>query len=496
LIYRMIDDIREWHEEERDWRVARTFLQRDYGYERYGGNCHMVPNHGLIIQSLLYGDDDLQKSLMIVNTSGWDTDCNSGNVGCLLGIKNGLAGLETGPDWRGPVSDRLYLSTADGGRAITDAATEALHVVNIGRALAEQPALRPKNGARFHFELPGSVQGFLADDSIDSRGTLALENVMGHSLDGTRALALRYRNVALGRSARAATATFTPPEGFAMPGYALYASPTLYPGQTVRARVSADSGDQASIMCSLFIGVYSQDNESEPPQPQRIYGPQVDLAPGASHEFVWKIEGVGGAPIATIGLELSASQRANGNVYLDTLTWDGAPDVVLGRSADGGSAWRRAWVNGVDYFDTRWPEPYRIVQNSGTGLLIQGSREWIDYRASAMLTPHLAARAGIGARVQGMRRFYGLLLVADNKAQLIRALDGETVLGEVDFPWTFGSSYNLSLQVIGNRIQGWIDDQLCFDVTDAERPLNGGGVALICSEGRVATDAVRVQPAL
>ena len=29
---------------------------------------------------------------MIVNTCGWDTDCNSGNVGCLLGIKNGLAG--------------------------------------------------------------------------------------------------------------------------------------------------------------------------------------------------------------------------------------------------------------------------------------------------------------------------------------------------------------------------------------------------------------------
>ena len=43
---------------------------------------------------------------MIVNTCGWDTDCNSGNVGCLLGIKNGLAGLDAGPDWRGPVADR------------------------------------------------------------------------------------------------------------------------------------------------------------------------------------------------------------------------------------------------------------------------------------------------------------------------------------------------------------------------------------------------------
>ena len=29
-----------------------------------------------------------------------------GNVGCLLGIRNGLAGLDAGPDWRGPVADR------------------------------------------------------------------------------------------------------------------------------------------------------------------------------------------------------------------------------------------------------------------------------------------------------------------------------------------------------------------------------------------------------
>ena len=79
----------------------------------------MVPNHALIIHALLHGDDDFQRSLMIVNTCGWDTDCNAGNVGCLLGIKNGLATLATGADFRGPIADRLYLPTADGGRAIS-----------------------------------------------------------------------------------------------------------------------------------------------------------------------------------------------------------------------------------------------------------------------------------------------------------------------------------------------------------------------------------------
>src|SRR5918911_1426489 len=120
LIRRMIHDLREWHVQDQDWRKTRDRIAANYGYDKYGGNCHMVPNHALIIHALLYGECDFQKSLMIVNTCGWDTDCNSGNVGCLLGIRNGLAGIEDGPDWRGPVADRLYLATADGGRAIND----------------------------------------------------------------------------------------------------------------------------------------------------------------------------------------------------------------------------------------------------------------------------------------------------------------------------------------------------------------------------------------
>ncbi|MBV9470478.1 MAG: ADP-ribosylglycohydrolase family protein, partial [Abitibacteriaceae bacterium] len=71
VIYRMIGDIRYWHSEEKDWRKTREKIAANYGYDKYGGNCHMVPNHGLIIHSLLHGEGDFQKSLMIVNTCGW-----------------------------------------------------------------------------------------------------------------------------------------------------------------------------------------------------------------------------------------------------------------------------------------------------------------------------------------------------------------------------------------------------------------------------------------
>ena len=314
LIYRLIDDIRSWHAHEQDWRRTRELIAEHYGYDRYGGNCHMVPNHALIIHALLYGDDDFQKSLMIVNTSGWDTDCNSGNLGCLLGIKNGLAGIETGPDWRGPVADRLYLPTADGGRTITDAVTEAFQITNIGRALAGEEPLAPKAGARFHFELPGALQGFKPEDSSEVRGTVTVSNVVNHSSLGERSLAIHYAGVATGRAARVATATFIPSEElagyFEKRGYELIASPTLYSGQSVRAVVIAEESDLQAVNCNLFIKVYGPNDTLE-----LVRGPEAMLTPGTVHEFSWRIPDTAGAPIAEVGVEIRSEKRANGTVY-------------------------------------------------------------------------------------------------------------------------------------------------------------------------------------
>ena len=69
IIYQLISDIQDWRSGNSDWEQAREKIAAKYGYDKFLGNCHMVPNHALIIMSLLYGDDNFQKTLMIVNTA-------------------------------------------------------------------------------------------------------------------------------------------------------------------------------------------------------------------------------------------------------------------------------------------------------------------------------------------------------------------------------------------------------------------------------------------
>ena len=72
----MIGQTREWHAADPadDWRSTRAKIAALYGYDRYGGTCHVIPNHALIILALLYGRGSFREALSIVCGAGWDTD--------------------------------------------------------------------------------------------------------------------------------------------------------------------------------------------------------------------------------------------------------------------------------------------------------------------------------------------------------------------------------------------------------------------------------------
>jgi ADP-ribosylglycohydrolase len=492
-IYRVISDLRAWHAQFFDWRQARQKIAARYGYDKYPGNCHVVPNHALIHLGLLYGADDFQKALMITNTSGWDTDCNSANVGCIMGIKGGLVGIDAGPDWRGPVADRFYLSTAEGGRGIFDAVRQAYLLAAIGRRLAGAPvSLPPKQGARYHFELPGAVQGFTVEDSSQTRGVLRLRNVTGHSSQGQRSLALEFSHLAPGRSARAATAVFIPPDALQMAGYSLSACPSLYPGQTIHARFTAGEVNSAPVKAGLCLTYYDGHDRLV-----KVSGPRAECPPGQVCLLDWPLTDRAVTPIAQVGIEIEAGESAEGALYLDYLTWDGAPDFSLALPEGSAALWKQAWVQAVDVVRGIPAQAgLNLIQNHGRGMLIQGTRDWTDTQIEAVIHPHLMKSGGIAVRVQGLQRYYALLLKTPGEVHLVKFCDGEeTVLAAAPLDWEIERAYSLRLAAQGSRLCGWVEDNLLLDARDISAPLLDGAVALVVEEGYIQAAGIQVAPA-
>jgi hypothetical protein len=264
----------------------------------------------------------------------------------------------------------------------------------------------------------------------------------------------------------------------------------------VTAAIAADAGNAAPVLAKLYLRYYGEKDE-----PVRVYGPEVLLRPGASEHLTWPVPATDGQPIFEIGIELAGSNGQSGVASLDWLTWSGAPDLTLGGHAPKGEMWRRQWVEALDRIANASRtdlerQAYLAVNNIGRGLAIHGTRDWADYTVSTIITPHLATACGIAARVQGMGRYYALLLKQPDLVHLVKVCDGERTLAQAPLKWAWNDQpHALSLTVKGHRITATVDGQALFAVDDTDRPLTNGGIALVVEEGRIASGSVRVTPA-
>src|SRR5258707_7233530 len=496
LITQLVNDIRDWHRTDGDWRMTRERIEQKYGYDKFPGNCHVIPNHAVIILSLLYSEDEFSRALMIANTAGWDTDCNSGNVGCLLGIKNGLSAID--PKLRTPVADRLYLSTADGGRCITDAVRETYEICRIAHKLGQAPAVAaPKNGGRFHFTLPGSVQGFQVEPRDGTalvlrspgEGGLVLRSFSegGNVSTDNRTLTLDFKFLPGDEPVRISTPTFIPPDSKDASHYCLMACPTLYPGNIVRGRLIAGAENSAPVRVAPFVTYYGANDEL-----YYHHGPALTFDPNTAQDLQWQIEDLTGAPIAQFGLEVSSDNAASGWLHIDSVDWSGTPTTVFRRPDNNGKMWLRAWINPVDHVGTRWASAFHLSQNRGTGLFIQGSRDWQNYSVRSAILSDPAKSFGLAARVQGLTRYYALLLSPNQVLRLIRSYDRTETLAEVPYNWTWSERYHFKLEVTGTKVIGSLNGTELIRYDDDKSALLDGGIALVCEEGLIMTDEVKV----
>ncbi|MDD4889210.1 MAG: ADP-ribosylglycohydrolase family protein [Phycisphaerae bacterium] len=503
LIARIHHDVRGWAKKFGDnWRATLRKIQAKYGYDTYGGGCHMVPNHAVMVMAWAHAPDDFQKSLMIANTAGWDTDCNSGNVGCLMGIKDGLAGISAGPDWQRPFADRVVIPTAEGTHGISDVLLQADLIARLGRGVMEWDAPpAPKNGARFHFSQVGAQHGFLPERCVATEDHVYVTN-------GDKRLSVQFIKVAPGKPVLVSTPTFLLPDQIARAkgGYSLAATPTIYSGQTLTAALIGAAGER--ISARLFVRYYQRnpDAASEPKQILTGYAEskEVKLAKGKTSRIRWTMPNTNGWPIAQLGLRIDGPAGGSGIVEVDWIDWSGAPDVDFSDALtpERGQGSFLGWIGncGVTYRNA-WGPNTTLVSNRGVGLLHTGSMDWVDYAIRAKMAMRLADRAGLAVRYGGLYRYVALVYnrIA-REVQLVRQYDEDRdVIAAVQYDWPLNEVHELKLAVHGNEAIGFVDGKNVLDGEIAEvstgrlPTLTAGGIALLTDSGTTSFSRVRVK---
>lgn len=488
----MIAQIRSWVKIDADWQRTRQRIEDNYGYDKYSGVCHVMPNHGIMIMTLLYAGDNFSHALHIVNTCGWDTDCNSGNVGCLVAIMHGMADFESGPDWRVPVADRAFISSADGGYSVNDAAQISYDVVEAGCRLAGEVTI-PRPKAQFHFTLPGSVQGF-------SVASAAFSEVRQGIRDGRPGIYARIDGC-IDTSVDISTPVFTPVDVTVGRHYQLVACPLLYPGQHLRAQVSIDEFNAERMpSASVCLRIKACDEHD---QLAIFDSTPVELKEAL--ELEWTVpKDIENKPIQQVGIAIDSDEYLEGRVWLHALQWEGIPTMRMRRPsvesdelqgvefATHASFWERSWVSTVDKFHTSMGPSFYLAHDRGEGMVMQGTRDWTDYEAVADdFTVNLGAPAGLAIRVRGLNRWYAVMFVKgkssdDGHLVLIKAKDEQRVkLASKPFCWKLDTKYEVRIRASGNSFTACVAG-VVLEATDGEH--QGGGVGLIVTDGSLVSE--------
>lgn len=420
-----------------DWRAAFAHLKANFGYDRYPGVVHIIPNAGVVALGLLYGAGDFSRAIQITNMCGWDTDCNVGNVGAVMGVAVGLDGIDAA--WREPINDLLIASSVIGTRnLLTIPQCADLFGALARRLVGETSEPRP----RYHFIYPGSTSNF------EAAGRLARPIHQHRSeVDGTPTLQTAVRKLNKKGEVRAFTRTYYRPKELSGNYYEACFSPLIVPGQTATARLYLPPGAPDTLTAAVYV---YDDNHGKSYQAEG-----EPLNPGQWHTLSYTVPRLQDACISQVGVVVRnlGELWETGSFHIADLDWTGTPDFettfAKERPESGGiSQWTR--VRGY------WRLEDGAYHGSGVGLCesYTGSPEWTDYTVEADLVPLIGESHLVLAGVRGALRSYGFGLAPDGQVALY-AKDGQsTVVASAPFKWNHDGRYRLALTVCGSTLTG------------------------------------------
>lgn len=449
-----------------DWEKSFHYVQEHYGYQHYEGSCHILPNAAVIILSLVHGKGDFSKTINIANMCGWDTDCNVGNLGVILGVRNGVEGIEE--KWLPQVKDFICASSSIGFLNIQTVSQVAAYCARITfRMYQVEPEevwkgiFQREEGAYFHFEFPTAIHGMRVRSAEGKK--LLLSNTTEEAYQGRRSLKVAAPWTVNGDSFYLYYKPYYRPKDFNDSRYDPDFSPTVYPGDRVSAYLKGIPGK--SFHERIRIVPYYRDRVTGELHYLRE---QSQLLTAAWERIEFRIPKGQTQIIEEVGYYIVCAEGGPRETQFTQVLYMDELEIL--HSADYEMELRRLPLEKWDY---RHIQPAHfsylrgILRIEEQGLSISGSKRpaecytgnvyWKDYKFITSLIPIKGERHNVLFRVQGGIKGLAVGLAENQTVRLYRKENNYRIIEELPYTWQHGREYQFKVVCQGKSLSIWVN---------------------------------------
>lgn len=457
-LYRQVTEaVRDfWESCPDDFYACIEMLNDHWGYDRFPGVCHIIPNAGACVLSMLYGGGDFARTIEIAAMCGWDADCNAGNVGTVLGVLGGIEGIQV--RYREPIRDTVVLSGISGTLNVLDVPNYAKELALLGYRLAGEPApetladsFRPAE-LYFDFELPGATHGIRLSNPNKCFAAHSTERAAA----GSGSLKIVYDQLAENDRCHIYYKTYYERADFDDERYDPAFTPLVWPGQTASLKLYCDQWEGGEMpTVTPYVRLAHSGREI------RLARRQLPREEWCEVRF--SLPDTDGDLICETGILLEGfatpNQTACGALYLDEFSVCGKAAYTIDFKK------QRVNFGNISPFvmNTRTIGAFELLDGGmqaiscGQSEAYSGSYYAADYEISVPVRPQSGAGHMIAVRAQGAMRGYfagfaekGFLSVWANDFGLEK-------LAEVPFEWRNDTQYTLDVRAVGDTIAVKVD---------------------------------------
>lgn len=487
---RMAKEIIEYHTNDRDnnWRNCFEYIYQNYGYDKYMGNCHIIPNAAVMILSMLYGEGDFTKTQCICNMCGWDTDCNAGNVGAILGVLVGIDKIED--KWIKPINDLLISSSVIGSLNISTVAKGVELFCDLGYKIA---GIEPPNNWKEYFQkdnyllqfnLPKSTQAMRIKTN-DSKVEASLKNSNDIYYKEGRSLKIIANNLLEDTEISVYHKTYYQPKDLHDSRYDPAFTPLIYPNQIIKTALYNDSDFD---VCAQIYAYDSNNNI--------IYKSNIQNIGKKWQEISYKIPKIDAGLIKEVGVVLykDASPGKNNKilcVYMGYLEFCGNPDYNINFNKECvenygfGHSTLHKEISQFTYLNGLWELDHAYLSGSCAkeGECYTGYYYSKDYEYECIVKPQIGEYHLINFRVQGGARSYAFGFYENEQIALLKKHKDYKVLEKKSFAFEYDKEYVFKVKVEKNTFKVYINNEQQFSYIDKDDAYMYGQVGLTVLNG-------------